>query len=247
MPASSAYITEFAGIFFGGNMERYKWNFVRTLIGVMFFAFGVAFLIVPVISLASWNEFKKDAVPVTAEITDINAYTRRSNRGKRRYREVIVEYIYNGENYSEKLDYYISGMKKGDELEILIDPDDPSKNRSEPYLFSGIMAIFAVVFGGIGGGFLVYEIKRSKYVKKLIAENKYIYANYSNEEQANVTVNNVRYNQSVFVYEDVSGRKMMFKSEPHHPSSQPYIHGDSIKVYVDMENDPNKYYVSREK
>ncbi|MCI7767158.1 MAG: DUF3592 domain-containing protein [Oscillospiraceae bacterium] len=228
-------------------MERYKWSFVSTIIGWVFFAFGVIFLIIPLISIASWAEFKKDAVPVSAEITDIDTYTKRSNHKNRTYHDVYVEYEYDGVTYSEELDYYTSGMKKGDDIEIYVDPDDPSRSRSNPFVFSAIMAVFGLVFGGIGAGFLVHEIKMSIYINKLIAEDKFIYADYSNEEQANVTVNNVRYNHSVFVYDDGLGRIMTFNSEPHHPSSRPHIQGDSIKVYVDLENNPKKYYVSREK
>ena len=228
-------------------MERYKWSFISALIGSIFFLFGVAFLIVPIVSIAGWESFKKDAVPVVAEITDIEIYSSRSGGKKRTHREVRIEYEYGGETYSDQLGYYISGMKKGDEVNILVDPDKPSRSRSEPYLFSGIMAIFGLIFGGIGAGFLGYELKKSKYINKLIAEEKYIYAEYSHEEQANVTVNNVRYNHSVFVYDDGMGRRMPFNSAPHHPSSLPYIKGDSIRVYVDMEKNPKKYYVSREK
>ncbi|MGN0638533.1 MAG: DUF3592 domain-containing protein [Huintestinicola sp.] len=230
-------------------MERYKWSFPFKIIGIVFFLFGAAFLIVPVINIAGWSEFEKDAVPVTARIIDIDTHTtRRSNSHKRTtYHDVYIEYEYEGETYSEELDHYTSGMREGDELEILIDPDDPSKNRSEPYLFSGIMALFGLIFGSIGAAFLIHEIKKGRYINGLIAEDKFIYASYSHEEKANVTVNNVRYNQAVFVYEDGFGRKLIFKSEPYHPNSRPYIQGDSKKVYVDMENDPGKYYVSREK
>lgn len=229
-------------------MERYKWSFPFTLIGVIFFLFGVAFLIVPVVMVSGWEDFKKDAVPVTATISDIRTHTSRSSSGKRRtYHDVYVEYEYEGESFYEELDHYNSGMREGDEVEILIDPHNPSNNRSEPYLFSFIMAVCGLIFGGIGAGFLIHEQKMSIYINGLIAEDKFIYANYSHEEKANVTVNKVRYDQSVFVYEDGSGRKMVFKGEPHHPSSRPYIEGDSMRVYVDMENDPKRYYVSREK
>lgn len=230
-------------------MERYKWSFAPTLIGVIFFLFGVAFLIVPAISIAEWTEFKKDAVPVSATITDISTHTtRRTGSHKRRTtHDVYVEYEYEGKTYSEELDYYTSGMREGDNVDILIDPDNPSKNRSEPYLFAGIMAIFGLIFGGIGAGFLIYQLKKSRYINRLIDEDKFIYAEYSNEQQANVTVNNVRYNQAVFVYEDGFGRELTFTSEPYKPSSRPYAPGDTKKVYVDMEADPNRYYVSREK
>lgn len=249
MPASSANNTEPAGIFLGGIMERYKWSFVHTLIGGMFFAFGLAFIIVPVISIAGWTEFKKDAVTVSAQITDIDTYrTRSSTSHKRRtHHDVYVEYEYEGKTYSEELDYYSSGMKEGDIIDIYIDPENPSRSMNDPFLFSVFFGGFGLVFGGIGAAFLIYEFKKSVYINRLIAEDKFIYAEYQSEERANVTVNNVRYNHSVFVYDDGSGRRMTFNSQPHHPNSCPHIKGDTMKVYVDLENNPKKYYVSREK
>lgn len=228
-------------------MERYKWSFPFTFIGVIFFLFGVIFVIIAAANIAGWEEFRKDAVSVNATITDIDTHTERRGKKKKTYHDVFVEYEYEGVTYSDELDYYTSGMREGDDVEIYVDPERPSDSRSKPYLVSGIMGLFALIFGGIGAGFLGHEIRRSVIVNRLIAEDKFIYANYSHEEKANVTVNKVRYDQSVFVYDDGSGRKMVFKGEPHHPSSRPYIQGDTMKVYVDMEKDPGKYYVSREK
>lgn len=230
-------------------MERYKWSFVHTFIGVIFFLVGAVFLIIMAANTSAWAEFKKDAVPVTAEITDIDTYTKRSVSSKKRktYHDVYIEYEYEGKTYTGELNYYSSGMKRGDDVEIFIDPENPSESKSDPLIVSGIMGIFVIIFGGIGSAFLVFEFKKSRYINRLIADDKFVYADYSHEERANVTVNNVRYNQAVFVYEDGFGRKLMFKSEPYHPNSRPYIQGDSKKVYVDMENNPKKYYVSREK
>ena len=249
MPALSEHMTESAGIFIGGIMERYKWSFAHALIGWIFFLFGVVFLIVPIVSVVTWEDFKKDAVSVSATITDIKTHTERStNSGKRRTtHSVYIEYEYEGDRYYEQLDHYNSGMRRGDEVEILIDPDDPSRNRSEPYLFSGIMAAFGLIFGSIGAAFLIHELKMSIYINGLITGDKFIYAEYSSEERSNMTVNNVRYNQAVFVYDDGFGRRLTFTSRPYHPNSCPYVKGDSMKVYVDMEKNPNKYYVSREK
>lgn len=230
-------------------MERYKWSFVSAIIGGIFFLTGIIFIIIGAVNVAGWNDFKKDAVPVTATITDISTHTTRrpgSNKRRRTY-DVNIEYEYDGKSYSGDLSYYTSGMREGGAVDIFIDPDDPYKHRSEPYLVSGMMAVFGLVFGGIGAAFLGHEIKKSKYINRLIAEGKFIYADYSGEEQANVTVNNVRYRQAVFVYEDGFGKKLTFKSEPYHPNSCPYSQGDTKKVYVDMETDPKRYYVSREK
>lgn len=228
-------------------MERYKWDFTFTVTGGVFLALGIISIIIGAAIAAGWSEFKKDAVSVSAEITYIDTYTKRSYKKTKTYHDVYVEYEYDGVIYSGKLDYYSSGMREGDDLDIFIDPDNPSKNRSESCLVSGLMALSGLVFGGIGAGFLLHEFNRSVYIKKLIVGDKFIYAEYSGEERANVTINNVRYYQAVFVYEDGFGRKTIFKGYPYYPGSKSYIQGEPVKVYVDMGNDPRRYYVSREK
>ena len=91
-------------------MERYKWNFTYMAIGGLFFVFALITLLASVKEFKSWKEFKETAVPVAARITDIESYTDDDETKHR----VFIEYEYEGERYSDKLSYYITGMKKGD-------------------------------------------------------------------------------------------------------------------------------------
>lgn len=224
-------------------MERYKWNFTYMAIGGLFFVFALITLLASVKEFKSWKEFKETAVPVAARITDIESYTDDDETKHR----VFIEYEYEGERYSDKLSYYITGMKKGDTVEIYVDPDAPSYSQSHSVLLSVLSWVLMLAFGGIGVGLMGHELKRSIYINRLIDEDKYVYAYYSNEEKSGYSVNEVEYNCSVFVYKDDSGNERRVKSEPYPPDANPYATGYRVKVYVDIEKTPEKYYVSREK
>lgn len=234
------------------TMGKYKYNLVFMIIGGVFSLVAVVMLIVSVSVNVSWNSFKKTAVSVTAEITDIQVRRERrhsSSGSKSRnttttYHDVYVEYDYNGQHYSEKLDYYYSGMAEGDEISILIDPNDPKRSMTDPGVASAVCLIFVFVFGGIGAAFLIVELRKGAYINRLIRDDKYVYAEYTGEEPSNLTVNKVRYNQSVFTYDSGFGITTTFRSHPHHPLESPYSPGDTVKVYVDMKKDAGKHYVS---
>ena len=233
-------------------MEKYKYNLVFMIIGGVFSLVAVVMILVSVGTRISWNKFRETAVSVTAEITDIQVRRERrhSSTGSRSrnttttYHDVYVEYDYDGQHYSEKLDYYYSGMAKGDEITILIDPNDPRKSMTDPGIATAVCLILFFVFGSIGAAFLIVELSKGAYINRLIRDDKYVYAEYAGEEPSGLTVNKVRYNQSVFTYDNGFGITMTFHSHPHHPLESPYQEGDTVKVYVDMQKNANKHYVS---
>lgn len=225
-------------------MEKYKYNLAFMIIGAVFTLVAAVMLIVSVAVNVSWNSFKETAVSVTAEITDIKTRTERRNGKRKTYHDVYIEYDYNGKHYSEELSYYSPSMTEGDSISVLIDPNKPSKNMSDPALVTGIFGIFVFVFGGIGVAFLIVELRKGAYINGLIRDGKYVYAEYTGEEPSGTRVNNVRYNQSVFRYDSGFGITAEFHSHPHHPAQCPYHTGDKVKVYVDMQKDASKHYVS---
>lgn len=232
------------------TVEKYKYNLAFMIIGAVFTLVAAVMLIVSVAVNVSWNSFKKTAVSVTAEITDIQVRRERrhsssnSRNTTTTYHDVYVEYDYNGQHYSEKLGYYYSGMAEGDEISILIDPNDPKRSMTDPGIASAVCLIFVFVFGGIGAVFLIVELRKGAYINRLIRDDKYVYAEYTGEEPSGLRVNNVRYNQSVFTYDSGFGITAEFRSQPHHPMESPYSPGDTVKVYVDMKKDASKHYVS---
>ncbi len=225
-------------------MTRYKYNKINLFIGSIFSMFGVIFTIVIITTILSWGEFSKTAMQTDAIITDITTTVERRHSGKtKRYHHVYVEYQVDGVTYDNKLDYYIGGMHEGQTVTINYDPEHPDRIMSKPYTMSIIMTVFVLIFGGIGAALLVTEIKRGIYINKLIANDCYVYCSNWTEQTSSTKVNDVRYMLAVFTYEDGSGRKYSFNSNPYHPNKCPFYKGQSVKVYVDL-NNGDKYYVS---
>lgn len=226
-------------------MERYRPNFVSAFMSGMFLLFGIIFIAVGAAVYINWSDFAQNAVPVYAEITDISTYKSKVRDETETYHRVDIKYEYNGETYEGRLDRYVSTMHKGDRVEIFIDPDDPYSQQSEQNYVTVILVLSGLFMGAIGCAMLAKEIKLGRYINRLIADDMYIYADYAGEEPANLTVNGVCYNQAVFVYDGGSGSELRFTSKPYHPNKRPYGRGDHKKVYVDIENAPEKFYVSR--
>lgn len=67
--------------------------------------------------------------PAEATIVRFNrsvSVTRSGGREKRTYQTIAyIAYSFEGEEYEEALNYYSFLMKKGDTIEILVDPDNP--------------------------------------------------------------------------------------------------------------------------
>ncbi|MGN0667041.1 MAG: DUF3592 domain-containing protein [Huintestinicola sp.] len=228
-------------------MEKYKHNLIFMLFGAAFSIMAVVMILIAVSNTVKWNDFRKTAVATDARITNIQVSRQHTGKKTKVYHDVYITYEYNDEEYDDMLSYYSSGMNEGDIVTIYVDPEDPRKNMSDPGIILIISAVMFIVFGGIGASFFVYEIRRGIYINRLIRDDKYVFAEYTREEPSDLTVNKVRYNQSVFTYDDGYGRALSFTSRPHHPSELAYAPGESMKVYVDMENDPKKHYVSEVK
>ncbi len=225
-------------------MEKYKYERSHLIFGTVFSVLAVLLMYIGVSEVLKWNDFKETAVPVKAVITEIHEKVGRSG-GKHRKKTYSVDivYEYDGKEYSGDLNYYIQGMKTGDNVTIFVDPSDPESTMSEPWNALIMSIIMTLVTGGVGTAFFVYEIRMKKYINGLIEADKYVLAECTGEKPSGTKVNGVAYNCAELVYTDSSGSKIYFRSRPYHPSEQPYSPGESVKVYVDIENKPRKYYV----
>lgn len=232
-------------IYQGDFFMKYKPNMISVVFGALFTTISVVFLAAIIAVDVSYANFKKDAVPVEAVITDIDSHRvhNRNTNKTRTEHTVYVEYEYEGEVYNTELGYYSSGMKKGDREEIYINPDNPSESSSSPLILNCIIIPLAGIFISIGLVFLIKEVKNKKAVNKLIEDGLYVFCDDVAEENANVTVNNVRYRWLRCTYNDGTGRTFVFHSHPYPPSERHYTPGQSVKIYVDIENNPKVYYI----
>lgn len=224
---------------------KYKPNMISVVFGILFTTISAVFLAAIIAVDISYANFKKDAVPVEAVITDIRTERNYSSTKNKTVTEhyVEVEYYYEGQIYNTELNYYSSNMKIGDREEIFIDPNNPYDSSSSPLILNCIIIPLAAIFMSIGLVFLIREGKRKKAVNKLIEDGLYIFCDDVAEENANVTVNNVRYRLLRCTYNDGTGRTFVFHSHPYPPSERHYTPGQSVKIYVDIENNPKVYYI----
>lgn len=227
-------------------MEKYKYDSSHMIFGLIFSVLTVLIIYVGAANYVKWNKFKETAVPVNAEITDIHKRSKASSKNKNTVYTVYISYEYDGQEYSDELGYYVTGMTVGDTVTIKIDPDDPQDHMSDPLMANIICAVSALLTGIVGAAFFIYELRRGAYINSLIKAEKYVLAEYTGEKPSGLTVNNVKYERSVFVYTDSSGNKTTFRGRPHHPNKLPCYPCGTAKVYVDMENDSRKHYVSQE-
>lgn len=216
------------------------------LIGTIFFLFGAAGLAAAISMTVNWISCKDSYAEVEAVIADVTRTYSGHGSDRKAHYHVTVEYDYNGEHYEQPLGYYTAGMKEGNTVTIRCNPEDPDEIVSSPAVAVAIFSVFALIFGGIGAGFLIHEIKMKKFVQGLVDNELYVCADYIREKMSAMRVNNVRYAQAVFGYVDPYGRKYEFESQPYHPLEKPFYPGQQVRVYIDMENNPRKYYIPKE-
>ena len=192
-----------------------------------------------------WNRFKQTAIETTAEITDISTHRSGTGKHKKTHRTVKVRYTVDGKEYNTKLGYYTAGMHKGSTVKLYYDPADPSKSMSDPKMVNIVLTVLAVLFLIISIAIVTTELKQCTNINRLISNDQYYLCNDWIEETAPVTVNKVRYHQIKCNITDDRGNVHTFVSPAFNPNKSPYKPGDSIKVYVDLFEAPDNYYISK--
>lgn len=192
-----------------------------------------------------WNEFKLTAKPVTAVITQITTHRTGTRKNKKTSHNVYVSYNVDGNDYETKLSYYTSNMHKGGKVKLYYDPEDPSIAMSDPTISNIIISVIAGLIFIVIFAFFINEIRTCIKVNRLISEDKYYICDDWVEENASVTVNHVRYHQIKCRITDDRGREYTFVSPAFAPSKSPYKQGDLIKIYVDLFESADRYYISK--
>lgn len=231
------------------NVSLYLASSVFILIGIVCFVMSVVIFVISLMNKVRFDE-------VTAEISKIsvgkNSLSESSRGGEINY-DVYVDYIYNAEIYEYvNLGTYIAGMYEGEEVDILVNPDNPTDIK---IIGQDAINIAGGLFGGVLslglGIFLFYpEYKNRKKKKELLEFGNYIYAVVDSvEKELKISVGK-KHEHPYIVYctytDEVTGMKYKFKSDTFWLDSYPKIkEGTQIKVYVD-DRDFINHYVSIE-
>ncbi len=146
-------------------------------VGAILLFVGLALLAAGGFAHVSASRFRETAQPATAVITDI-VTTRSGGRSGGTSHDVYVRYEVAGKQYNEKLPAHWSGMREGQEVEILYNPDNPSEIDSKnggrvlALIFLGVGAVLALL-----GGFLTRrELKKRLRIRRLLASGRAVHA-----------------------------------------------------------------------
>ena len=126
-------------------MNKFMTKYFMAIFGGIFALVGTIIIIVGIITNVKTSQFKESAVEVNGVIEDIviEEHTDETDY------DVYVSYEYDGEYYEDvHLDFYSSSMYEGQEIDLLIDPDNPTDvHTNDGDLF------FTLMFVGLGGLF----------------------------------------------------------------------------------------------
>lgn len=222
----------------------------KSALSMFFFLFliaGVALLIAGIIVLCSGMRFRKDAVEVSAVITNVETY----GSGDDTHHSVWVEYEYDGKTYDNvRLNEYNSGMYTGKEITVLVSPKDPGRASTQfgTVFAGGILLLMGVIFTSAGAIPIAMGIRRSFLQRNLLTEGRLLTAKVESiVENSAITVNG-RHPYVVYCtfLEEYKGVTYRFKSGNvwENPSCvlQP---GSEISVYVNI-HDFSEYFVDVE-
>lgn len=211
----------------------------------VFLVAGVGLLIGGILWLFSSIRFQETAVEITGTITDIETY--RDSDGDR-HSAAYVSYEFGGELYEDvRLNSYSSSMRRGMDITLYCDPDDPwnVQPKSMTYFGPALLGGMGLLFALVGGVVLTVMLTVASRRRKIREQGKSIYATVEEvARNVNYRVNGVHpfviYCTYRDDYKDVTYR---FKSENlmMDPSAI-FPVGSTIEVKV-MEDDYSKYCV----
>lgn len=229
------------------NKTRTKFK-GETLFFSIFAIVGLFLIIVGFFLFIDGLNFRKTAVDSTAVITNITSY----KSGKNTHHNVYIDYIYEGEEYNDiSLNYYSSGMRRGQTIKIMIDPNDPYDVRTGglfyvPFIMLWIMGL---VFGLVGIIPIIVSRRRIARNKFLLENGQCLRAIFEGfRENRNVSFNHKHPFNLICRYTDeFTGTQYRFKSNNLWITTFYENDGNGtmqlyVNVYV-MPGDYSKYYV----
>lgn len=212
---------------------------------IVFLIVGIGFLIGTIAYYNFDKDFKSRAVEVDAVISNIEVY--KDDDGETTHR-VYVTFEYGGQKYENVgINFYYAGMKEGKTIELLCDPNNPTRISSETSsaIMIVVFLIFAVTFSGFGIKGIVNNIKEKNTLKQLSSTGHTIYATVDEIIKSSGT--NAKGQHSYVVrcsyMDDYNNTFYEFESdEVFRDPSDRYYPGCTVKVQVQPE-DYSLYHV----
>ena len=181
-------------------------------------------------------------VKVSATITDIDAYT--DSDGDRHY-EVTVNYVYNGEQYTDiPTNFWETGMYVGEVIDIYCHKDNPTLMRH-----GSIMIILPCILFGMGLLFTLFSafpihknIKKNRIAKNVLKNGEVVHCRIKAVvPDMSYRVNGRIVNNMIECEPFDNNVVVTYTSEPFN-QKYPVEIGSTIDVYRNRE-DASQYYV----
>ena len=227
---------------------KQKRNSFMTLFCAIFLIVGAIFFAVGLTMAIRDSGFRERAEEITAEITEISSY--RGSDGDWRH-SVYVTYQYGGRIYEEiALNFYRSGMREGQEISLLCDPENPEhvKAPGAMLLLELVFLLIGILFMGIVLVMIAISLTRKRRRKKILSSGKRLSAIVEQIAVNTSYVMNGRNPYQIYCYYRDEYKDVIYRFKSENLWINPSVAlqpGDSIDVYVDGE-DYSRYHVDAE-
>lgn len=137
---------------------------------------------------------------------------------------------------------------QGETVDVLYDPDNPERasidSTTERYILPGIFAAMGSLFAVIGGGVIVWRVRRIKTVARLFHQGERIDAEFTAcTLDTSVKINGRSpYRVTVQARHPATGMLASFRSDPIWLDLGSELAGKNVPILIDPE-DPDDYYV----
>ena len=165
--------------------------------------------------------------------------------------DVYVSYRLNGNDYDDiRINTYTSSMHEGDDIELLVDPDDPFKADcpTGTVILVVVFGIMGVAFACVGIIPFVVKEKRRRKNEDLVNNGTAVWAKVDRVDvNTTYSVNNMHPRRIVAKYSDeYTGQEREYISDNLWEKRYFDVPQDSeVRVYIDR-NDEKKYFVDYE-
>ena len=218
-------------------------TYIEKLIFGIFASVGIIFVIAAIICGINGNRKNNEYEHITGQIVDI------VHHGDNY--DVYVSYRFNGNDYDDiPINTYTSTMREGDDIELLINPDDPFKADSPTgtIIIVVVFGIMGVIFACIGIIPFVVKEKRRRKNEDLVNNGTAVWAKVDRVEMNTTYAVNHRHPRRIVAkYSDeYTGQMCEYISDNLWDERYFDVPQDTeVRVYIDR-NDAKKYFVDYE-
>ena len=212
--------------------------------GIILWIVGIPFLLIGLFMGLHTKDFHEKAVEVQG-IIQIIAIDR---DGDETDYDVFVSYDYEGTEYSNvRLNSYSSSMYEGEEITLLVNPDNPREVETENagFILAAVFGSIGIIFTLVGLSLFIFSVIRSRRNKNLMETGQHVYGEIvSMDRDTTITINGRHPYRIYCRYQDhTTGYIYKFKSKilDFDPNDS-YKVGDQIGIYVEPGNFKH-YYV----